>query len=145
MSQSESDQKLEWSVFPFTENLKRSIIVIVIIIACGIVVYLAFRDVFLGVLSVLILLASLHSYFSRTRYYLDQEGVIIRTSLAKTAKKWSDFKRFYADKKGITLSPFAKPSRLEPFRSVRLLFGGNREDVVAFISEVFGGDEPADS
>jgi hypothetical protein len=140
MSQNEDDRGLEWSVFPFMENLARSIIVIVIIIACGFLVYLAFREVFLGILSVLILLTSLHTYFSRTTYRLDRNGVVIKTSLAKTEKKWSHFKRYYADKKGITLSPFAKPSRLEPFRSVRLLYGGNQEDVVEFVSQNIGGD-----
>ncbi len=144
MSQSEDDRRLEWSVFPFMENLTRSIIVVVIILFCGFLVYMAFREVFLAVLSVLILFVSLHTYFSRTTYCLDHNGVIIKTSLAKTVKKWSDFKRFYADKKGITLSPFAKPSRLEPFRSVRLLYGGNKEDVVEFISQNIGGDTSAD-
>ena len=55
-------------------------------------------------------------------------------------KKWSDFKRFHVDRKGVTLSPFAKASRLEPFRSVRLLYGSNKDEVVAFISKRFGGD-----
>jgi hypothetical protein len=143
MSQNEDDRRLEWSVFPFMENLTRSIVVVIIIFVCGFLVYLAFREVFLGLLSVLILFVSLHTYFSKTTYYLDRNGVVIKTSLAKTIKRWSDFKRFYADKKGITLSPFAKPSRLEPFRSVRLLYGGNKEDVVEFISQNIGGDTTA--
>jgi hypothetical protein len=145
MSQSEPGETLEWSVFPCKENMRRSVVVIVIIIACGIVVYVAFKDVFLGVLSVLILFASLHTYFTRTRYRLDRDGVVIRTSLAKTVKKWSDFKRYYADRRGVTLSPFAKPSRLEPFRSVRLLYKDNRDDVVEFVSTNIGGQTPAGS
>ena len=145
MSQSEPGGTLEWSVFPCKENMRRSVVVIVIIIACGIVVYVAFKDVFLGVLSVLILFASLHTFFTRTRYRLDRDGVVIRTSLAKTVKKWSDFKRYYADRRGVTLSPFAKPSRLEPFRSVRLLYKDNRDDVVEFVSTNIGGQTPARS
>jgi hypothetical protein len=127
-------------VFPFMENIKRSAIVVVIILACGLLVYAAFKDVFLALLSVLILFVSLHTYFSRTTYRLDQDGVVIRTALAKTVKKWSDFKRYYTDRRGVTLSPFAKPSRLEPFRSVRLLYKDNKEDVVEFVSANIGGD-----
>jgi hypothetical protein len=140
MSQSENGKRLEWSVFPFMENLTRSIIVVVVILVCGVLVYLAFKDAFLALLSILILFVSLHTYFSRTSYRLDEDGVVIRTSLAKTIKKWSDFKRYIADRKGVTLSPFAKPSRLEPFRSVRLLYKDNKDDVVEFISTYIGRD-----
>ena len=138
MSQNEDGRELEWSVFPFMENLRRSILVVLVILACGVLVYVAFKDAFLALLSLLILFASLHTYFSRTTYRLDRDGVVIRTSLAKTVKKWSDFKRYIADRKGVTLSPFAKPSRLDPFRSVRLLYKDNRDDVVEFISTYIG-------
>jgi hypothetical protein len=140
MSQNEADEYLEWSVFPFMENLRRSIIVVAIIVAVAALVYLAFKEVFLVVLSVAILFASLHAYFSRTTYRLDESGVTVRTLSVKTAKGWSHFKRFYPDNRGITLSPFAGPSRLEPFRSVRLLYGSNKDEVVAFVSKRIGGD-----
>lgn len=150
MSQNEASQKeapqkgagecMEWSVFPFLENLRRSIIVVIIVVAVAVLVYLAFKDVFLVILSVAILFASLHAYFTRTRYRLDETGVAVRTLSVKTAKPWSHFKRCYPDDRGITLSPFAEPSRLEPFRSVRLLYGSNKDEVVAFVSKRIGGD-----
>ncbi|MGD8627713.1 MAG: hypothetical protein PVH52_01395 [bacterium] len=134
------DQCLEWSVFPFLENLSRSIVVVLVIIGVAVLVYLVFKDVFLVILSVAILFASLHTYFTRTRYRLDGSGVAVRTLSVKTAKPWSHFKRYYADDRGITLSPFAQPSRLEPFRSVRLLYGSNKDEVVAFVSKRVVGD-----
>ncbi len=131
---------LEWSVRPFKENVRRSAIVVIVIGAIGFLVLVLFKDVFLAVLSVLILLASLHTYFGRTTYRLDSNQVTVRSSFGTAIKKWSAFKRFYADKKGVTLSPFDKPSRLEPFRSLRLLYGGNKDEVVAFISKRFDRD-----
>jgi hypothetical protein len=92
------------------------------------------QAVFWGLFAVAILFASLHTYFSRTTYRLDDEQVIVKSSVGTVARKWGLFKRHYVDKKGVTLSPFAKPSRLEPFRSTRLLYGGNRDAVVAFVS-----------
>ena len=136
----EAGECLEWSVFPFMENLRRSIIVVVIIVAVAVLVYLVFKDVFLVILSIAILFASLHAYFTRTKYRLDESGVAVRTLSVKTAKPWSHFKRYYPDNRGITLSPFAEPSRLEPFRSVRLLYGSNKDEVVAFVSKRIGGD-----
>jgi len=135
-----AQSRLEWSVLPFRESLGRSVGVVAVIAAVGLVVVVLFKDIYLGILSVLILVASLHTYFGRTTYRLDGDQVTIKSSFGTTIKKWSHFKRFYADRKGVTLSPFEKPSRLEPFRSLRLLYGGNKNEVVAFVSERFSRD-----
>jgi hypothetical protein len=140
MSQSEAPRCLEWSVFPFAEDTRRSAVVVLIIVGVGVAVQMAFKDNFLTVLSVVILVVSLHTFFSRTTYRLAEDGVTVTRVGVKTFKAWSAFKRYVADSKGVTLSPFAKPSRLDPFRSIRLLFGGNKDEVVAFISERIGRD-----
>jgi len=131
---------LEWSVWPWKESGRRTAIVVAVIIGVGVLTWLLTRAVFWGVFAIGILFASLHTYFSRTAYRLDDRQVIVKTSVGTIAKKWSLFKRYYVDKKGITLSPFAKPSRLEPFRSTRLLYGGNKDAVVAFVSARIAGD-----
>jgi hypothetical protein len=141
-SQSGSEASLEWSVRPFKESARRTAVVTAVILAVGALAYLMFKAVFWGVFSVAVLLASLHSYFTRTSYKLDAEGVTVKGSMGTAFKKWAAFKRYYADKRGVTLSPFAKPSRLEPFRSTRLLYGGNRDEVVAFISKRIDRDAP---
>ncbi len=130
---------LEWSVFPFRENKMRSAIVVAVIAAVGVIVFLAFRDAFLTLLSVAILVASLFSYFTRTTYRLDDDEVLIKSSVGKTARRWSHFKRYYPDGKGITLSPFEKKTRLEPFRSIRLLYGSEKDEVVAFVAKKLDG------
>jgi hypothetical protein len=140
MSQSDTEDRLEWSVWPWREKVGRTVLVIGAILVVGVVVALLFKAVFWGVFSVLILFASLHTYFTRTTYRLDSEQVTVKSSVGTAVKKWSTFKRYYADRKGVTLSPFAKPSRLEPFRSTRLLYGGNRDEVVAFVSKRIVGD-----
>jgi len=139
MSQNENADYLEWSVFPFLEDARRSAIVVLIIVAAGVAVHLAFKEVFLTVLAFAILVVSLHTFFTKTTYRLGEKGVTVRMVGVKTFKTWSAFKRYNADGKGVTLSPFAQPSRLDPFRSVRLLFGGNKDEVVAFISKRVGG------
>jgi hypothetical protein len=130
---------LEWSVFPFKENVGRAALVIIAIAAVAAIVFVAFRDVFLALLSAAILVASLFSFFTRTTYRLDDEEVVIKSSVGRTAKKWSYFKRYYPDRKGITLSPFETKTRLEPFRSVRLLYGSERDEVVAFVAKRLDG------
>ena len=132
-------EALEWSVFPFVEDVRRSALVVLVIAAVAAVVYLAFRDVFLTLLSAAILVASLFSFFTRTTYRLDDEEVVIKSSVGRNAKRWSYFKRYYPDGKGITLSPFERKTRLEPFRSVRLLYGSEKDEVVAFVAKKLDG------
>ena len=49
-------------------------------------------------------------------------------------KPWSDFRSFYADRNGVLLSPFARPSRLENFRGVYVRFGDSkRHEILDFI------------
>jgi hypothetical protein len=130
---------LEWSVLPFMENARRSVFVVIVIVAAAVVVYFAFDDVFFAMLSAAILVASLFTYFTRTTYRLDDREVVIKSSVGKNAKMWSYFKRYYVDRKGITLSPFETKTRLEPFRSVRLLYGSEKDEVVAFVAKKLDG------
>jgi hypothetical protein len=134
MSQNSGDV-LEWSVWPWKESLRRTVVVVMVILGVGVLAVFLMRGLFWGVFSALVLFASLHTYFTKTTYKLDAEQVTVRSSMGTAVKKWSVFKRYHVDRRGVTLSPFARPSRLEAFRSTRLLYGGNRDEVVAFISK----------
>ncbi len=52
---------------------------------------------------------------------------------SRLKREWSHFRSFYPDKNGVLLSPFAKPSRLENFRGVYILFGENKDEILDFI------------
>ncbi len=81
------DDVLEWSVFPFKENLMRSAAVVAVIAAAGTVVYAAFRDPFLAVLAVALLAASLFSYFTRTTYRLGRRGGLTSRDITPTRRE----------------------------------------------------------
>lgn len=49
----------------------------------------------------------------------------------------SMFRSFYPDKRGVLLSPFTRPSRLENFRGVYVRYDGNKDEVDAFVKEIF--------
>ncbi len=132
------NKEIVWSVFPAKESIAKTIAVAGVILGFAVLVHFTTGELFLSILSIVILTSSLYSFFTRTHYRLSEEGVEIKSAVRHIRMRWVDFKRFYVDKRGITLSPFDKPSRLEPFRSVRLLFGGNREDVVEFVSKNIG-------
>jgi hypothetical protein len=47
-------------------------------------------------------------------------------------------RRMAVDATGIFLSPFAERHWLDAYRGVRILFGGNRDQVVAFVEARLG-------
>jgi hypothetical protein len=132
---------LKWSSHPVKKRTTISILVVLFLLAVWLVVYLTTSSLFLTGLSVVIMLASLASFFVPTRYELDQEKVGIHYVLGKKERPWSAFRSFYVDKNGVLLSPFPKPSRLENFRGIYVRFDQNKERVVDFVKSKIPGPE----
>jgi hypothetical protein len=86
-------------------------------------------------LSTIILLVYLAGFFFPTSYLLDPESVSARGLLSRKKRHWSGLKKYYVGKKGVHLSPYTKPSKLETFRGIYLPFGGRREEILDFIEE----------
>ncbi len=134
--------KLTWSVRPCTMNWFKFGLVSAVILGFGFLVQLAFGDVFLAVISIAILVGSLHSYFFETSYSLSPEGIEVRGVFGTQKKPWTGFKSFAVDRAGLSLSPFARRSWLEHYRGVRLLFGagggGGKDEVVGYVTRKLG-------
>jgi len=124
---------LKWSTHPVKKKALLSILVILFLLVVWAVVYLTTSSLFLTVLSVVIMLGSLSSFFLPTHYELDQEKIKVRFFLTQRQREWSAFRSFYVDKNGVLLSPFAKPSRLENFRGIYVKFNQNKDQVVDFV------------
>jgi hypothetical protein len=124
---------LKWSSHPVKRNTLISVLVILFIFFVWLVVYLTTSSLLLTVLSVVIMLGSLSSFFLPTRYELDQEKVKIKSFLTTREREWNSFRSFYIDKNGILLSPFPQPSRLENFRGIYVRFNQNKDQVVEFV------------
>lgn len=124
---------LKWSSHPVKKKILISILVIVFLFVVWLVVYLTTSSLLLTVLSVVIMLGSLSSFFLPTHYELDQKKVRVRFFLTTREREWGAFRSFYVDKNGVLLSPFKKPSRLENFRGVYVRFNQNKDQVVDFV------------
>jgi len=125
---------MRWTVFPVRDNPRKGIIVILFLVMLLVGIYL-YYGLFWALLSSVILVGSLLQFFTPTTYVLLDDGVEVR-SLYVQRRRWEDVKRFYIDKRGVFLSPFAKPSRLENFRGVYLRFPEDkelRERIVEFV------------
>lgn len=112
-----------WEVFPCKENKIRLGIIVSIILTFLFLVYLESHQFGWVALSAVIFILSLHKFFFKTSYELNNKEIIIYHMGKKSSRLLSDFKRIEFHKTGVFLSPFKKPSRLDSYRGVFVLYG----------------------
>jgi len=83
-----------------------------------------------GILAVAVLVLTLYRFFFPSRFTLDAQGVTARYLFGTTRCGWSEIRRFCHDRHGVYLSTRSRPSRLDAFRGIHLLFGRSREEVL---------------
>ena len=71
-------------------------------------------------------------YFVPTEVTLDEAGVRVRALGRERRRPWAEVRALYPHRDGVHLSPFARPSALDPFRGIYLRFAGNRDAVLGF-------------
>ena len=103
--------------------------------AVALVVYGWTQSPWFMILALVIMLGSLAKFYFPTSYKLSGRGLTVKTTTQTLFKEWSIYRSCYPDKKGILLSPFAEPTRLENFRGLYVMFEGNKEQVTAFCRE----------
>lgn len=78
---------------------------------------------------------SLNRFFFPSRFTIDDEGITGRYPLRTLRRHWADLHRFVTDRHGGFLSTRPRPSRLDVFSGMHLLFGVDREAAVQRIRE----------
>ena len=126
-------ETLEWSVWPARERPWAAAVLLASLLVLGVLVAQGTGDKVLGIAAPLIVLGSVGSFIARTRYRLTKETIEVQALGVARARPWSEMRRATVDRVGVFLSPFEKPSWLEGYRGIRLPFGGNRDQVVAFV------------
>ena len=119
------EDHLEWIAFPVRDNFPASLLLpaFIVVFSMGVGVVLAGPG--WGLLSFGVLFGATFTYFLPTRYRIDQAGV----RAGRTKRTWVEIRNVYLHKDGAFLSPFPRPSRLDPFRGVHLRYHKNRAAV----------------
>jgi len=126
-----ADARLEYRSLPLRDDYPRSLALVAIVLAICIGLAVSFGAAGYGALAIGLLGIMLARYFVPTRYVLDDEGVRARFLGREVARPWSEVRSIYAHRDGVHLSPFERPSTLDPFRGLYVRFAGNREAVLA--------------
>ena len=131
----ETGPALEWTVHPVKRRPLVSLAVSIFVILVAVCVYTWMESHWFTILALLIMLGSLAKFYFPTHYRLTDRSVTVKTTTQTLVKEWKLYRSCYPDKKGILLSPFVQPSRLENFRGLYIMFEGNNDAVTAFVRE----------
>lgn len=111
--------------------------VFVVLLILGIF-YLVFRisgSLIMVLIAGLIFFITLSTYFFPTRYTIDEKMVSVKYLFSLKQRNLSAFRMMYPGRRGVLLSPFLAPSRLENFRGFYLRYGrDNKAEVDEFIA-----------
>jgi hypothetical protein len=129
---------LAWRVWPARERPLAAVILAASCAILGILVRRATGDAVLGVAAPVFLLGSLSAFLFPTEYRLTEEAIEVRSLGVTRSRPWTEMRRMTVDATGVFLSPFEKRNWLEAYRGLRLLFGGNRDQVVSFAEARIG-------
>jgi len=123
---------LSWSSFPFVERPLTSFILVVFL------TFLSFLLWNIAVVSwhspifyyggMLLIIGTLLPYFIQTKYELYDDVIVIHYLVIKIERKYKDFGCFYLDRRGVMLSTFKTPRRLDPFRGQSLRFSSTQQE-----------------
>lgn len=134
----DAEPALEWTCHPVKRKpLVSALVTLFIFVVVALVYYTTASRAF-GVLAAVVMLASLAKFYFPTTYRLTHDRITIKTTTQTLRKDWSIYRSCYPDKNGILLSPFIRPSRLENFRGVYLMFNNNRDEVTSFVKAHIG-------
>ena len=123
---------LTWRSWPFLERPKSSALLMAFLIFLAWFLWnLAVKQwqqpwfYFLGMTLVL---GNLLPYFIPTTYFLYEYEIVIHYLMIKITRHYTDFGCFYSDKRGIMLSTFKMPRRLDAFRGQSLRFSQTQKE-----------------
>ena len=134
MSNNETTQEplLKWTSHPLRDfPLSSSILIAFIIIIAFSLWRIAVIDwemPFFYYLFVSIFVLSFTPYFIPTTYEFHDDKIVIYYWFYRMEKQYSDYGCYYFDKKGVMLSTFKMPRRLDPFRGLNIRFSKTKKE-----------------
>ncbi len=133
--------EFSWCAHPARERTGPAVLGLAIVAGVAAAVWVAAGSVAWAVFSAAVLVAALNRFYFRSRFEIDADGLTARFPLRKQRVRWADTRRFVVDGNGGFLSARVKRSRLDAWQGLHVLFGRQREAVIARIrAHVAGGD-----
>jgi len=110
-----------WDVHLANESRLKTLLILLFILSIALIILVSYQSVAFSLLSVILLIGALSRYFIPIHYDIDDQRVRVKTPLACYERRWSEFRCFYQCRRGIQLSTFEIPHRLDSFRGLYLI------------------------
>ena len=129
-----TNSDLTWSHWPAKQRPLVTALVLVLFLLMWLACYSWLKDVFITSLLILAVFVYLAEFFFPTKFGIDSEKVWKKIFIINVEKKWSNLRSYYPDKRGVLISPFTRPSRLETFRGIYIRFDqDNKEKIISLV------------
>lgn len=128
---------LRWKSHPARERPLATVVVVIFILIIFYFVYDISNNFLMVVMAFLIFFIALTTFFFPTTYTVDERKVTIKYLFTLKERNLSAFRSAYPGRRGILLSPFLGPTRLENFRGFYLRYGrDNKEEIDKILIEL---------
>lgn len=128
---------LSWKSVPFIERPYTTMALVSFLLLLSVLLYkitiIQWHTSFYYVIGMLLVIINLTPYFITTEYSMFEQEIVIKYAFMRITRKYADFGCFYKDKRGIMLSTFKLPRRLDSFRGQSLRFSKSQEEVPELI------------
>ncbi|HPS38065.1 MAG TPA: hypothetical protein PL124_01490 [Candidatus Cloacimonadota bacterium] len=128
---------LSWKSVPFIERPYTTMALVSFLLLLSVLLYkitiMQWHTPFYYVIGMLLVIINLTPYFITTEYAMFEHEIVIKYAFMRITRKYADFGCFYKDKRGIMLSTFKLPRRLDSFRGQSLRFSKSQEEVPELI------------
>ncbi|MDA3814081.1 MAG: hypothetical protein PF570_07505 [Candidatus Cloacimonetes bacterium] len=142
---SDNEPKLKWISYPFKDFPLSTVLLITFLIIISLLLWkitvINWNMPLFFYLGMGVFMLSLITYFIPTTYELFEEKIIVHYWLIKVERPYSHFGCYYIDKKGIMLSTFKMPRKLDPFRGLSLRFSkprNEKDELVKILEDKIG-------
>jgi hypothetical protein len=139
-------KSFSWKSHPARERPVAAMVVTLFILVVLYLVYNLSGSFIMVLVGILVFLLTLSTFYFPTRYTVDEKRVVIRYMFNIKSRNLSAFRSVYPGLRGVLLSPFLAPSRLENFRGFYLRYGkDNKAEVDSFLKDLLGEEEEGDT
>ena len=129
-----SDVELTWTVHLARRYPRRTFAALFIVFLGSLTAWVGFQYLAAGILTLLLLLASISDYLFPIRFRLNDTGIEASGPLFTRRMRWREVRQVRRDSLGVKLSPLSRRSRLEAYRGIYLWFGDNESEVMDVIA-----------
>jgi len=133
---------IAWTSHPIRHRPLTGIVLSLFLLLVVVGIHASFHDGLMTGLAAIVLALSLTPFYLPTHYRLTQDDILIRTPFGSRKKSWDLFRRWEADRRGVLLSPFDRPSRLDRFHGSNLMIDApDRDRVLDYLRQRLDGHD----